>query len=108
MKKRLAVVLAVAGLIVCAGGAWYTERYWSRTICWSGHPPDRIGIYERGDTITAHVEDLTTGLVGTRPPVVLDLPSIGLCPTVADVAPMVIWVRLGERQFVAYRRGGGP
>ena len=111
MKRKLALLAAVV-VLVAAAGAFMSVHYWSRTICWAGHAPDRISMgYEQLDTVTAGLADLPQiDSWRTNPPVVLDLPTIGVCPGVdtSRYQPMVIWVRVGENQFVRYERGGGP
>ncbi len=111
MKRKLALLAAVV-VVVAAAGAFMSVHYWSRAICWAGHAPDRISMgYEQLDTVTAGLADLPQiDSWRTNPPVVLDLPTIGACPGVdtSRYQPMVIWVRVGENQFVRYERGGGP
>ena len=109
MRRKLGALAAVAAIVVAAG-AFLTVRYWSRTICWAGHAPDRIAGYEQRVTVTAKLENLPPRDVSGAPALVLDLPAIGLCPSLetSGYLPMGIWVRVGDDQFVGYGRGGGP
>lgn len=110
MRKKVALLAAVV-VLVGAAGAFMSVRYWSRTICWAGHPPDRISMaYEQVDTVTMKLEDLPPRDYTGAPALVLDLPAIGICPSVDmnGYTPLEIWLRVGNNQFVSYGRGGGP
>lgn len=110
MKTRVILLAAVVIVAVAATGLFLTVRYWSRTVCWAGHAPDRIAGFQQGETVTAKLAELPARDVNGTPALVLDLPAIGLCPSVdtSGYLPLEIWVRVGDNQFVSYFRGGGP
>lgn len=111
MKKRLALLALAVVVVGGAAVAFETVHAWSRSICWMGHPPDRIAGYQQGATVTATIDDLARlDSWHTDPPLVLQQPVLGICPRMdpSGPTPMVIWLQIGDNQFVSYERGGGP